>query len=49
LEFDTPLDAKGVLERTGMVLQAGKKIVVRSTAINANAVAFGIETSVPAA
>ena len=49
LEYDTTLDAKSVLERTGMVLEAGKKIVVRSTAINTNAVAFGIETSTPAA
>lgn len=45
LEFDTSLSAKGVLERTGLVLDAGKLLVVRSSATGVNAVAYGIETA----
>lgn len=44
IEFDTTLDPKAILERTGIVLDATKKLVVYSTAVNVNAVAFGIET-----
>lgn len=45
IEYDVELLAKGVLERTGIVLGAGQKIVVYSSAVNTSAVAFGIETS----
>lgn len=44
IEFDAELLAKGVLERTGIIIGANEKLVVRSSAVNVSAVAFGIET-----
>lgn len=43
IEYDVSIDANSVLERTGLVLDAGKRIVARSSAANVSVVAMGVE------
>ena len=45
IEFDAEILGKGVLERTGIFLDAGKIISVYSNAAHVSAVAWGIETT----
>lgn len=45
IEYDVQILANGVLERTGLVLDAGKNIVAYSSTANVSVVAMGIETS----
>jgi len=44
IEYDTEILPKGVLERTGIVMQAGLNLIVYSSTASVSAVAMGIET-----
>lgn len=45
IEFSTQIVPNGVLERTGIVLNAGNSIIVRADIASVTAIAYGIETS----
>ena len=45
IEYDVELNPKNVLERTGIVVDAGKLIVAYASSANVNVVAMGIETA----
>ena len=46
IEYDVTLDPSGVLERTGLMMNATKNLVVYTTGSSVSVSAFGIETSV---
>ena len=46
IEFDATIPARGVLERTGIALQATEKVVVYASTANCSANVYGLEQSV---
>jgi len=45
IEYDTELVGNGTLERSGVVLDAGKQVVVYSNSTDVTAMVYGIETA----
>lgn len=45
IEYDVEILPNGVLERTGVVIEATKEVVVRANAVGCTAMVYGIETS----
>jgi hypothetical protein len=45
IEFDTELVANGTLERGGVVLDAGKNVVIYANSTDVTAMVYGIETA----
>lgn len=45
IEYDTTIVAKGVFERTALVMQAGLNLVAFANTANVNVNVYGIETS----
>lgn len=43
IEYETPISAKGVMERTGLVISAGQKVVAYSDTANVSVVVYGFE------
>jgi len=46
IEFDATIPARGVLERTGIALQATEKVVVYASTANCSANVYGLEQAV---
>lgn len=45
IEYDTELLGNGTLERSGIVLQAAKQVVIYANSTDVSAMVYGIETS----
>lgn len=45
IEYDTTLVGNGAIERTGIVLDAGKKVVCYANSTDISVVVFGLETA----
>jgi hypothetical protein len=45
IEYDTELLPSAVLERSGLIMQTGKYLIVRSNTSTVTATAYGIETA----
>lgn len=45
IEYDTEIVANGTIERSGVVLDAGKKVVAYANSTDTTVMVYGIETS----